>query len=146
MAGTVAVSALGTVPTTLVGVGVTTFPPGFDVEQPAENASSGSRIASGARRRTGGILSQPFEVEAGLTPRRQLGSPLYTTRHETPLVRTRFRPHDPHARHHGDARTPLRPLRCGADHLGRRRARADARDHRRHLALPVLHLRQARAA
>ena len=51
-AGTVAVWAFGTVPTTFVGVGVTIFSPGFEVEQPPAARSSGSRIATGNRRRT----------------------------------------------------------------------------------------------
>src|SRR5690242_16795017 len=49
--GTVAVWAFGTVPTTVCGVGVTTFSPGFDVEHPADTARSGTTSAIGRRRR-----------------------------------------------------------------------------------------------
>jgi hypothetical protein len=51
-AGTVAVGTVATVPITFVGVGVTVFSPGFEVEQPPAKRSRGSRIATGARRRT----------------------------------------------------------------------------------------------
>src|SRR6478736_9332435 len=42
-AGTVTVGAVGTVPITVSGVGVTTFSPGLFVEQPAATSSSKTR-------------------------------------------------------------------------------------------------------
>src|SRR5947207_4808542 len=49
-AGTVAVCAFGTVPTTFVGVGVTTFSPGFDLEQAAAAGSTRARSTTRGRR------------------------------------------------------------------------------------------------
>ena len=67
------------------------------------------------------------------------------SRHETPFVRPRCRPHAADALHDGPARPAVRRVRGRPVLALQRGPGADAADRDRHRRVPVLHVRQARA-